>query len=254
MPFLIRELSPATLPLQSSWRGNGSPSGGRVIKEYFTVLRKATLLRTARGGENRTVHTDRVTTPNPWVGRFLQITHHHYWECKIHPCSPQPTVGLCPKGFSGFCYRANTMPWSPETKINEPSFHPQAQNLSLFIKSSQVNRLYATRVEKSDPKKDSGLSLWKCRDTFTEHCLWFSCRVLKRLTYVMWQNLHMLQWKYIPGGCIFKGSWVIMLPFLHIYWIWCVQLCVQKTNQESKVMWNTTKYAGKVNKRNFITF
>lgn len=63
------------------------------------------------------------------------------------------------------------MPWSPETKINEPFFHPQAQNLSLFIKSPQVNMLYAMRVEKSDPKKDSGLSLWKCRDTFIEHCL-----------------------------------------------------------------------------------
>lgn len=103
---------------------------------------------------NRTVHTDRVTSPNPWVGRLLQITHQHYWGCKIPPCSAHPAVGPCPKGLSGFCYRANTMPRSPETKINEPFFLLEAQNLSLFTKSSQVNRSCTMKAEKkSDPKK-----------------------------------------------------------------------------------------------------
>lgn len=128
------------------------------------------------------------------------------------------------------------MPRSPETKINEPFFLLEAQNLSLFTKSSQVNRSCTMKAEKNQtPRKNSGLSVWKCRDPFLERCLWFSCRVLKRLTYAMWQNLHMLHWKYIPGGCIFKRSWVIMLPFLSIYWIWCVHLCVQKKKKKQLI-------------------
>lgn len=143
-----------------------------------------------------------------------------------------------------------TVPWDKDKRALLP---PSGTELVLIYKTLPGKQALCNEGRKTRPQELFRL-LVEVQDAFIEHCLWFSCRVLKRLTYVMWQNLHMLQWKSIPGGCIFKRSWVIMLPFPHIYWIWCVQLCVQKTNQDSKVMWNTTKYAGKVNKGNFITF
>lgn len=49
MPFLIRELHPATLLFQRSWRGKGSPTGHWVIKEYLAVMRKESLPGTTHG-------------------------------------------------------------------------------------------------------------------------------------------------------------------------------------------------------------
>lgn len=168
-------------------------------------------------------------------------------------CSP--SLPLHDKAFSILCNRAKAMQchhllsWD---KANRPCFVPE---LLIYNITSQGKR--RSKAAKSAPSTNSGfLSASFGNAGIHWECVPCDLAVgfLKRLTNVMWQNLHMLQWKYIPWGCIFQRCRVIMLPFLHIYCIWYVQLCVQKTNQESKVTWNTTKYAGKVNKRNFIAF